>query len=1210
MRLGRYEILQHIATGGMGAVYKARDLELGRDVALKVLSPELAAQREALERFRREARSAARLRHENIVTLYEFGEDKGTYFLAMEFVDGTDLHDYITRKGQLDPDEARAILAQAACALDHAHKQGVVHRDIKPSNFLVAREGDRLVVKLTDLGLARLAREDESRVTRSGSTVGTVDYISPEQARDSASADTRSDIYSLGCTLFHMLAGQAPFPDGSLTERVLKHLEAKPPDVREFNPKVSAGLAALLGKMLAKKPEDRYQTPTELLRDLTRPEIDEQDDPQTETSSPEDRAAGRGKSRARPGGDRARKRRPRSDTDTRQNLPPQTRSLAVPARPKRRRRRGPIFWLAGTVMVLLLAVVGILIFRSFRGHPAPEADDSVTNNVPPVHEERPAPVPVPGPDVKPKPDQPPEQPAGPKILPALYRPALPLDVPHLQREMQAPWAGRQPPADAPVFRVSRLPPPGSDRDFDSLAAACAAAPADRVSIIEIHDNGPLFQTPAAVSGRSIVLRPGKGYRPLVVWDVAASKPAAGQRPVFLSVGRGDLTLEDLDVAVRWPDVPEPALLFRVAEGDFQARGCTFSQAGKPRAGVTLLSLENSAATQTRRCRLSRCLVRGADLVPLDLQAPGAEVLLEGCLVVVGDGPLVRLAARNDLPTTLRVWRSTLVSGRTCVQLRPAGAADGAPNLRWIGWDALLARSGATPGGDLLALDEGASPAGVQWQAMNCLYAGWQKLLAGREAVAATDLAAFRGAVHGKEGDAVEAKGWPATVYGDPAEVPPEIYRTDVPPVAFVATSGPGTLGCDLAALPPARENWVGLAVEGFAGRAFEFLHDDTPPEIPAATDGRYHGERLDLERTPVDLGEHLRKVEKERSFGPKVVLHLTGTGQHTTSPVHVKGSSLVLFFEPPAGEAAPLVLHFPGNAAGQNAGIEVEDGNLEISGGSVRFADFPSALLPAFMLRVKGGDLRLFRCRLEGPVKQPSASYRGLVSLEGSGAPDPDKAHAFTANESVLLSGKAGIHLGGSGAGAALRGCLLLCGGDAVQLEPGWSAKPRLGIQCLLEQTTVAAKEAVLRLGDAPDVGVPAEPAVMQTKSCALLNPFAAGKDQPARAGLLRYEGDALARGLLVWRSEGDVFDKRLQYAAAPAAGPLPDKAEPHTLWTRLWGTPGDVQAFLDLPPSRPFDGATPQFDRLVLPPWTRFMGHPPGADLARLGLLKKPKKP
>jgi tRNA A-37 threonylcarbamoyl transferase component Bud32 len=1206
-RLGRYEILQHIATGGMGAVYKARDVELGRDVALKVLANELANQREALERFRREARSAARLRHENIVTLYECGEVNGTYFLALEFVDGIDLHDYITQKGQLEPGEARQILAQAARALDHAHKQGIVHRDIKPSNFLIAHEGEQLVVKLTDLGLARLTREDEFRVTRSGSTVGTVDYISPEQARDSAAADVRSDIYSLGCTLYHMLAGQAPFPDGSLTERLFKHLETEPPDVRRFNPKVSAGLAALLRKMLAKKPEDRYQTPAELLQDLTRPDLDKRADPPAQDPARAEQTAAGGKAPARPGG--GRKRRARPDTDTRQNLPPPTRSLSR-ARPKRRRQPGPIFWLAGAVGLLLLVVAVLAVFRFSRGTPAPDPDTAAADNRPAVPVERPAPVHVPGPDRTPKPEQPPEQQPQGKTWPALYRPPLPLDVPYLQREMQAPWAAvRPPPADAPVLRVSRLPRPGSERDFDSLAAACAAAPADRVSIIEIDDNGPLFQTPAAVTGRSLVLRPGKGYRPLVVWDVAASKPAAGRRQVFLSVNHGDLTLEDLDVAVRWPDVPEPACLFRVVEGDFLARGCTIAQAGKPRAGVTVVAQE-CTATEARRCRLSRCLVRGTDLVALDLQAPTAEVLLDGCLVTGGDRPLLRLAAGSALPTTLRLWRSTLVSGRTCLQLRPAGAGDTTPKLRCNGWDALLARSGTTAGGELLALDEGAGPGGVEWQALNCLYAGWQKLLAGRESVPATDLTAFRKTVHGKEGDGVEAKGWPAVVYGGPAEAPPETYRTDVPPVAFAATSGPGTLGCDLAALPPAREDWVGLTAESFAGRAFEFLQDDAPPEIPRVLDGRYHGERLDLERTPVDLGEYLRRMEKERQFGPKVVLHLAGTGVHSTSPIHVKGASLVLFVEPPAAEAEPLVLHFPGNAAGGNAGIEVEDGSLEISGGTVRCADFASALLPAFVVGVKGGDLRLFHCRLEGPVKQPSASYRGLVSLQGSGDSNPQKAHVFTANESVLLSGKAGIHLDGSGGRAALRGCLLLCGGEAVHIEPGRSAKPRLAVQCLLEQTTVAAKEAVLRLGDAPELGVPVEPAVMQTKACALLNPFAGGKDQPARAGLLRYEGDALTRGLLAWRSEGDVFDRRLQYGAAPAAGPLPDKAESHSLWAKLWGTPGDVQPFLDLPPTRPFDGDKLQFDRLVLPAWPRFMGHPPGADLARLGLLKKAKKP
>ena len=170
IRIGKYEVLDHIATGGMGAVYRAVHTELGREAALKVLPPELAANPAMLERFKREAKSAAKLRHENIVTLYEWGEDRGTYFLAMEYIEGKDLQEYITRKGKLEFEEARLLLIQAVRALDHANKQNIVHRDIKPSNFLLTRKGDQLIVKMTDLGLARQSGDAEFRVTRSGTT--------------------------------------------------------------------------------------------------------------------------------------------------------------------------------------------------------------------------------------------------------------------------------------------------------------------------------------------------------------------------------------------------------------------------------------------------------------------------------------------------------------------------------------------------------------------------------------------------------------------------------------------------------------------------------------------------------------------------------------------------------------------------------------------------------------------------------------------------------------------------------------------------------------------------------------------------------------------------------------------------------------------------------------------------------------------------------
>ena len=273
LRIGKYEVLHHVASGGMGSVYKAIDIDLGREVALKVLPPELAANPKATERFRREAKAAARLRHDNIVAIYEFGEAAGTYFLALEFVDGINLHDYIQLHGRLKPDLARDLLKQAAKALAHAHSQGIVHRDIKPSNFLLADNDGHPVLKLTDLGLALRGNEDkEARVTTEGTTVGTVDYMSPEQAHDSRAADIRSDLYSLGCTFYHMLAGHPPFPEGSLIERLTKHVRVEPQDIRQLNSEVPEDLAHVLDRMLRKQPEHRYQTPLELLRDLLNPE--------------------------------------------------------------------------------------------------------------------------------------------------------------------------------------------------------------------------------------------------------------------------------------------------------------------------------------------------------------------------------------------------------------------------------------------------------------------------------------------------------------------------------------------------------------------------------------------------------------------------------------------------------------------------------------------------------------------------------------------------------------------------------------------------------------------------------------------------------------------------------------------------------------------------------------------------------------------------
>lgn len=265
-KLGKYVIEKKLGQGGMGAVYLARDGELRRTVALKVLPRDKASNPTLVRRFKAEAQAAAQLRHDNIVAVYDSDEADGYLFIAMEYVDGHDLHEMISRRGTVPVKRSIEIIKQVAAALEHADQHKIVHRDIKPSNLLIRHDG---VVKLTDLGLARSVDDTiETGITRAGTTVGTVDYMAPEQARSSQAADIRSDIYSLGCTWYQMLTGTPPYPEGSMTNKLQAHAVKAIPDPSSKNQNVTEGLVAVIRRMMAKKPEDRYQSPTELLQDL------------------------------------------------------------------------------------------------------------------------------------------------------------------------------------------------------------------------------------------------------------------------------------------------------------------------------------------------------------------------------------------------------------------------------------------------------------------------------------------------------------------------------------------------------------------------------------------------------------------------------------------------------------------------------------------------------------------------------------------------------------------------------------------------------------------------------------------------------------------------------------------------------------------------------------------------------------------------------
>jgi serine/threonine protein kinase len=279
-----YDLVSEVGQGGMGTVYRARKPPLNRDVAIKVIRRDGTADDEALRRFRRESRAAARLNHPNVVTVFDAGVTDDAYYLVMEFVHGVDLQRLVNRSGPLPIEAACDYIRQAALGLQHAHEQGMVHRDIKPANMILVEERNDSGcetasqtpfgrVKLLDLGLARLLRSNDeessnSLLTQEGTIVGTPDFIAPEQVENSHDVDIRADLYSLGCTFFYLLTGQVPFNGKTVLEKLDQHRWRTPRPMGRLRRGIPPEVSAVVQKLLAKNRTERYQTPRELAEEL------------------------------------------------------------------------------------------------------------------------------------------------------------------------------------------------------------------------------------------------------------------------------------------------------------------------------------------------------------------------------------------------------------------------------------------------------------------------------------------------------------------------------------------------------------------------------------------------------------------------------------------------------------------------------------------------------------------------------------------------------------------------------------------------------------------------------------------------------------------------------------------------------------------------------------------------------------------------------
>lgn len=357
--LGTYTLLAKLGEGGMGQVFKARSRKLGRIVALKLIRPEKLNSANAVRRFQREVRAVAQLNHPHVVRAIDADTVGDALLLVMEFVDGTNFSKLVKNSGPLPILDACEFIRQAALGLQHAHEKGLVHRDIKPHNLLLTRDG---VVKILDMGLARLTTPDEHKssvMTQEGGFIGTPDYIAPEQAINSHTADIRADIYSLGCTFYYLLAGQVPFPEGFLTEKLLQHQFKEPLPLEQQRPDVPPVVAKIVGTMMAKKPANRYQTPAEVALALAALSVPRRHSLETGAA---DEVTTESCHAITPGEPSADSVSSALQHMARVGIGPKSRVLTQPITAPKRKRRWPLYFAAGAVL-LTVSLAVILFFQ-------------------------------------------------------------------------------------------------------------------------------------------------------------------------------------------------------------------------------------------------------------------------------------------------------------------------------------------------------------------------------------------------------------------------------------------------------------------------------------------------------------------------------------------------------------------------------------------------------------------------------------------------------------------------------------------------------------------------------------------------------------------------------------------------------------------------------------------------------------------------------
>jgi eukaryotic-like serine/threonine-protein kinase len=792
-RIGSYRVVQPLGSGGMSSVFRAVHEETGNEVALKVLTRTLARNSTLLQRFMREARSAETLEHQNIVTIYDRGIDRGRHYLVLEYVAGGDFHEYIQRCGPLAVEEAITVVKSVASGLRYAAGRGLIHRDIKPSNILRTPAG---LVKIIDLGLALQNEFEDERVTREGTTVGTVDYMAPEQARDSRATSIQSDIYSLGCTFYYFLTGVAAYPGGDITDKLTRHARSPVPDVRDLRPEVPVAVSSITGRMMAKKAADRFASYDELIAALdaaTAAAMDDCDgialvpladelpglppppeiDPGPEPASGEYASSGHDSEslavvslaelaaeqfdeipeRSTARSQAAEPRAPIPRLGALASDPPEAGSSEVndvtSTAPGQAANPRFVWIVAGSfvgVAIVLLAL-GLLQFMDTTSPPSedfarPAESDLVLD--------RPSPITT-APRIAAV--------AGPTSVSDRGGSGVPAKKATAAASAKEKW--KEPPdierpksADATQaddLTGSRFLPdwarvPVPDRisgpfvvvrrvtdSSDSLAVPTLYIALDQRigGTVEIADEGPFFNDDFRVAGDIRLIRARPGYRPIVRVERSNSE-AVRKQPAVFTVGRQNLILDGIDLVVDVRDVyPEHSALFSCTGSTLTLRNCSITILNHNNTPFSIIRVEPTGSRPSR-VRLERTLVRGAFGAGVELAGGSAELTLNKSVIVGGPGPLVRV---TDVPPgpepQLYFVDSVLAGPGPIIQLATNDVAGQTKPLSIRAYGSIFGRLHGVGVASVISSSSSTRAAAkqVEWRGDNNLFAGWKGFFA-------------------------------------------------------------------------------------------------------------------------------------------------------------------------------------------------------------------------------------------------------------------------------------------------------------------------------------------------------------------------------------------------------------------------------------------------------------------------------------------------